>query len=172
MFDKFPCLRIKIRGADGKSAEIEIRPSLIRWLLIALVVVVLLFQGADPGHLLRDFLHVPEAMPIVVNGRNNWVFCNPLPRLRLLPGEFRWLPMFADLGIADYQLRPQFEFPLVFIYWLIIEPAHNLLPPIIAILDAHPHPLTDAGTFVRKLDLDVVASLVLGHVDSYTLNPK
>jgi hypothetical protein len=71
MFDKFPCLRIKIRGADGKSGEIEIRPSLIRWLLIALIVVILLFQGADPGHLLRDFLHLPEAMPIIMNGGNN-----------------------------------------------------------------------------------------------------
>jgi len=59
MLDKFPSLRIKHRGSDGESAEIEIRPSLIRWLLIALVVIVLLLHGGDPARLLRDVLHVP-----------------------------------------------------------------------------------------------------------------
>jgi hypothetical protein len=59
MFDKFPCLRIKRRWADGQSAEVEIRPSLIRWVLIALVVLVLLLHGGDPGHLLRDVFHLP-----------------------------------------------------------------------------------------------------------------
>jgi hypothetical protein len=51
MFDKFPCFRIKRRGPDGQSVEIEIRTSLIRWLLIALVVVVLLLHGV----LMHDF---------------------------------------------------------------------------------------------------------------------
>ena len=58
MFDKFPCLRIKRRGPT-RETEIELRPSLIRWLLIGLVVILLLVHGENPGRLLRDVLHLP-----------------------------------------------------------------------------------------------------------------
>jgi len=58
MLDKFPCLRIKRRRRNGQTDEIEIRPSLIRWLLILLVVLVVIIRGDDPARLLKDLLQV------------------------------------------------------------------------------------------------------------------
>jgi len=58
MFDKFPCLRIKRYRRNGQTDEIEIRPSLIRWLLILLVVLVVIIRGDDPARLLKDLLQV------------------------------------------------------------------------------------------------------------------
>jgi len=56
MFDQPPCLRIKRRMKNGRNSEIEIRPSLLRWVLIALVVIVLLLRGFDPTEVLRTLL--------------------------------------------------------------------------------------------------------------------
>ncbi len=56
--DKFPCFRIKRRHPNGQACEIEIRPSLLRWLLIFVLVIVLLVRGGDPAQLFRDLLHL------------------------------------------------------------------------------------------------------------------
>ena len=58
MFDKFPCFRIKKRGASGQTCEMEIRTSLLRWLLLAVVVIVFLARGGDPAQLFRNLLHL------------------------------------------------------------------------------------------------------------------
>jgi hypothetical protein len=57
MFDKFPCLRIKRRTPNGHTCEMEIRPSLLRWLLVTVLVIALLIRGLDPVLLLRNLLH-------------------------------------------------------------------------------------------------------------------
>ena len=75
--------------------------------------------------------------------------------------------MLADLRIIHNQLLSRFKFSLVIVQGLIVEPANNLFLLVVADPDAHPHPLTDAGTLVGKLHLDVVASLVLGHDNSH-----
>lgn len=157
MLDKFPCLRIKTRRSDGGSIDIEIRPSLIRWLLIVLIVVVLLFQGADPGHLLRDFLHLPEA-----NGPSNQAMRGP--HARLLPGEFRGFSMLTDLGIIHDEARTKLKFSVVLMEWLVVEPADDLLFLVVADLDANPHPLSDTRSFIGKFDFDVIARFVGCHL--------
>jgi hypothetical protein len=58
MFDKFPCFRIKRRSPNGQTSELEIRPSLLRWLLIFLVVLVFLIRGGDPGQIFQNLLHL------------------------------------------------------------------------------------------------------------------
>lgn len=39
--------------------EVEIRPSLLKWLLLAIVVIVLLARGYDPTRFFQGFLHLP-----------------------------------------------------------------------------------------------------------------
>lgn len=60
MFDKFPCFRIKRRNPNGQTSEIEIRPSLLRWLLIFVLVLAFLIRGGDPTQLFRNLLHLPS----------------------------------------------------------------------------------------------------------------
>jgi len=53
MLDKGPSLRLTRSAGNGKKFELEIRASLLRWLLIATVVIMLLARGADPANILR-----------------------------------------------------------------------------------------------------------------------
>jgi hypothetical protein len=53
MFERAPCLRIKHRKPNGQFFEIEIRASLIRWLLVLILVLTLLARGSDPIKVLR-----------------------------------------------------------------------------------------------------------------------
>lgn len=71
--------------------------------------------------------------------------------------------MLSDLRVIHQQLFSRFKFSVVIVQRLIVELANNLLPIVVADLDAHPHPLTNAGSLAPNLELDVVTSLVFGH---------
>lgn len=71
MFDKFPCFRIKRRNANGQTSEIEIRPSLLRWLIIFVVVLAFLIRGGDPAQLFRNLLNQPSLHSVPLSGSVN-----------------------------------------------------------------------------------------------------
>ena len=52
MFDTSPSLRIR-RVRKGQTFEMEIRASLLRWLLIGIVVLACLTSGKRPGEILQ-----------------------------------------------------------------------------------------------------------------------
>lgn len=68
MFDKFPCFRIKRRSPNGQTSELEIRPSLLRWLLIFLVVLAFLIRGGDPAQIFQNLLHLRPIPSIPLPG--------------------------------------------------------------------------------------------------------
>jgi hypothetical protein len=54
---KYQGFFIKRRKPDGDTCQVVIGPSLLRWILVIVLVVVWLFQGGNPAQLLRSFLH-------------------------------------------------------------------------------------------------------------------
>jgi hypothetical protein len=53
MLDRFPSLRIKRKGANGQLFELEIRPSLLRWVLVVVLVAISLVRGVAVEKMLQ-----------------------------------------------------------------------------------------------------------------------
>jgi hypothetical protein len=56
MFDKYPCFRFKRRKPNGDSYELEVRASLLRWIIVGLAVVALLLCGIDPMQIITQLV--------------------------------------------------------------------------------------------------------------------
>jgi hypothetical protein len=53
MFDQSPSFRIRQRKPDGHFIEIEIRASLLRWLLVTILILTLLARGVSVDALIK-----------------------------------------------------------------------------------------------------------------------
>src|ERR1700693_5471218 len=69
--------------------------------------------------------------------------------------------MLSNLGVADSQSEVGFR--TVVVHWPTIQSSEYQLLRVVAAVNTHPHPLTDHGGFVLKLDLNVVTACVGWH---------
>jgi hypothetical protein len=64
MFHKYPSFRVRRKVPNGQLFEMEIRPSLLRWLLVLLLILVWLVQGVPIEKLVhvlpRIQMHLPQ----------------------------------------------------------------------------------------------------------------